>query len=210
MPVRHQVRTRFLISLAAGVLAAALVIPLLGVAAGLLSGWAVLAAVNATWVLGLIWRMDAVQTAAHATGEDPGRRAARLTSTVGSLASLGAVAVVVVEARHAGPLVGIILALIALVSVAASWALIQTDYTLRLAHAYYTDPVGGISFNQDEPPMYTDFAYIAFDVGLTYQVADTNVTRNDIRRVVMAQSLLGYLFGAVILASVINLMAGLG
>ncbi|WP_231562961.1 DUF1345 domain-containing protein [Microbacterium mangrovi] len=210
VPLHHQVRTRFLVSLVAGTIAAAVVIPFLGVAAGLLCGWAILAAVNTTWVLGLIWPMGAVQTRAHATAEDPGRHLARLIATVGSVVSLGAVGVVLVEAKSAPAPMGFILALIALVSVAASWALIQTDYTLRLAHVYYTDPVGGIQFNQEEDPMYTDFAYISFDVGLTYQIADTNVTRNDIRRVVIAQSLLGYLFGAVILASVINLLAGLG
>jgi uncharacterized membrane protein len=208
--MHHQVRTRFLISLLAGVIGAALVIPLLGIAAGLLSGWAVLAGVNATWAIVLIWRMDAEQTRTHAMAEDPGRRVARLIATAGSSASLAAVAVVVVQAKHAPAGLGVILGLVALVSVAASWALIQTDYTLRLAHVYYTEPVGGIEFNQEEAPMYTDFAYISFDVGLTYQVADTNVTRNDIRRVVIAQSLLGYLFGAVILASVVNLLAGLG
>ena len=41
------------------------------------------------------------------------------------------------------------------------------------------------------------------------QVADTNVTRNVIRRIVIAQTLLAYLFGAGILAVAINLVAGL-
>lgn len=81
---------------------------------------------------------------------------------------------------------------------------------LRMAHVFYAAPVGGITFNQDADPCYTDFAYVSFGVGLTYQIADTDVTSNEMRRIVIAQSLLGYLFGAVILASVINLVAGLG
>ena len=67
-----------------------------------------------------------------------------------------------------------------------------------------------IDFNQDEPPEYTDFAYFSVGLGMTYQVADTNVTRNEVRRIVIAQTLLGYLFGAGIIATVINLITGLG
>jgi uncharacterized membrane protein len=80
---------------------------------------------------------------------------------------------------------------------------------LRYARVYYAEPVGGISFNQDEDPRYTDFAYFSVGLGMTYQVADTNVRSNEVRRIVIAQTLLAYLFGAVILATVINLVTGL-
>ncbi|HWT34353.1 MAG TPA: DUF1345 domain-containing protein [Microbacterium sp.] len=199
---------RFLLSLVAGAAGGVVVAFALGIAAGLVAAWGVLATVNVTWVLVLVWGMDAAQTRAHATAEDPGRRTARVIATIGSIASLAAVAVVLIQTKNEPVVESLVLALIALGSVAASWALIQTDYMLRLAHVYYTEPVGGIQFNQDEDPMYTDFAYVSFGVGLAYQIADTNLTRNDVRRVVIAQSLLGYLFGAVILASVVNLMAG--
>lgn len=75
---------------------------------------------------------------------------------------------------------------------------------------YYTEPVGGIAFNQVEEPMYTDFAYVAVGLGMTYQVADTNIQTSELRQIIIAQTLLAYLFGAVILATVINLVANLG
>ena len=37
-------------------------------------------------------------------------------------------------------------------------------------------------FNQDEPPQYTDFAYLATSIGMTYQVSDTNLENPRIRR----------------------------
>jgi uncharacterized membrane protein len=74
---------------------------------------------------------------------------------------------------------------------------------------YYEGDARGIDFNQDEDPEYTDFAYFSVGLGMTYQVSDTDITRNAIRRVVIAQTLLAYLFGAGILATVINLIAGL-
>lgn len=201
---------RSAVSLLVGAVCGVAVAPFLGLAAALLAGWSVVAIVSVTWILLQTWPMDAEKTRTHATREDPGRRIARVVSVVGSVASLGAVAVVLVQTRHASLEVSFLLAAIAVLAVASSWALIQVDYMLRYAYMYYLEPVGGISFNQQEPPMYTDFAYFSVGLGMTYQVADTNVSRNEIRRVVIAQTLLAYLFGAVILATVINLVTGLG
>lgn len=210
-PLHHtRAAMRELIAVVAGALVAIAVTPFLGVAAGLLAGWATLAIVDVVWVLCVIWPMDAAQTRAHALIEDPGRRTARAIAVLGSVASLGAVAVVLLQTRHTGEVVAFLLAGVAVVAVASSWALIQVDYTLRYARDYYGDPVGGIDFNQEEPPAYTDFAYFSLGLGMTYQVADTNVTRGGVRRIVIAQTVLAYLFGAVILATVINLVTSLG
>lgn len=81
---------------------------------------------------------------------------------------------------------------------------------LRYARVFYQDDRGGIDFAQQEDPEYTDFAYFSVGLGMTYQVADTTVRSNAIRRIVIAQTLLAYLFGAVILATIINFIATLG
>ena len=96
-----------------------------------------------------------------------------------------------------------------LLSVLLSWTVVHTVYMLRYARAYYGDPVGGIEFNEEEPPTYTDFAYFSFTVGMTFQVADTNITSKAIRRVTLHHALLSYLFGAVLLGLVINVVATL-
>ncbi|SFR67041.1 Uncharacterized membrane protein [Microbacterium azadirachtae] len=192
-----------------GVAAGFLVTPFLGLAAGLLAAWGALSLVSTVWILLVTWRMDAAQTRAHATEEDPGRRIARLIAVTGSFVSIAAVLVVVLQARHAHGWTQFALAGIAVLSVAASWGLIQTDYMLRYAKLYY-DGSRGISFNQDEDPQYTDFAYFSVGLGMTYQVADTNVTRNAIRRIVIAQTTIAYVFGALILGTIINLVTGLG
>nr|WP_274638059.1 DUF1345 domain-containing protein [Microbacterium bovistercoris] len=200
---------RGIIALAVGCVAGFALAPSLGLAAGLLSGWAAGALTAACWLLIAVWPMDPAQTRTHATTEDPGRSIGRATALLGSVASVGAVVAVLTQTHQARGVLAFVLAGVALVSVAASWLLIQTIYILRLADVYYADPEGGLLFNQDEPPRYTDFAYVAFGVGLTYQVADTNVTTNAMRRIIIGQSMLGYLFGAVILGTVINLLAGL-
>lgn len=207
---RPAILTRGVASLAAGIVVGIAVTPFLGLAAGLLAGWAALSLTSLLIIVPKVWRMDAAQTRSHATTEDPSRRLTRLIALIGSIASLGAVAVVLFQARHADELTSFLLAGTSVVAVAASWGLIQVDYMLRYAHMYYGEPRGGIEFNQDEDPVYTDFAYFSLGLGMTYQVADTNVTVNAIRRTVIAQTLLAYLFGAVILATVINLVTSLG
>jgi len=184
--------------------------PSLGIAGALLAGWAAYALCSVVAILVRLWPMDAEQTRERARKEDPGRRVRRSVAIVGSNASLGAVAVLLIQTRHASVSLSILLDGVAVVAVASSWALIQVDYMLQYANMFYADPIGGISFNQSEDPSYTDFAYFSIGLGLTYQVADTNVSTNAIRRLVIAQTLLAYLFGAVILATIINLVAGLG
>ncbi len=95
------------------------------------------------------------------------------------------------------------------VSVALSWALVHVTFTLRYARAYYGQPEGGIDFNEDDPPNYLDFAYLAVTIGMTFQVSDTNLTSKEMRRIALAHALLSYLFGAVIVALVINVVSSL-
>lgn len=211
---RHsRVAVRGPVSIVAGALVAAVTIPLVDWAGGLLAGWTAVAIVNVVWILCIIWPMDAAQTRDHATAEDPGRVLARTIALVGSIASL--CAVVAVLAYRPEPAAQVIaIAGIAILAVASSWALIQVDYVLRYAHRYYSNAEagrrGGIDFHQEEPPMYSDFGYFSVGLGMTYQVADTDVSTNEIRRIVVGQTMLAYLFGAVILATVINLVTGLG
>jgi uncharacterized membrane protein len=58
-------------------------------------------------------------------------------------------------------------------------------------------------------PTYIDFAYYAFTIGMTFQVADTNITSKPVRRITLHHALLSYLFGAVLLGLVINVVATL-
>jgi uncharacterized membrane protein len=66
------------------------------------------------------------------------------------------------------------------------------------------------SFNQPEAPAYVDFAYVAFTIGMAYQVSDTDLQTRKLRVTALQHSLLSYLLGAVILAMTINLIISLG
>ena len=68
-----------------------------------------------------------------------------------------------------------------------------------------------LDFNQEDPPQYRDFAYVALTIGMTSQVSDTSLKSTVMRfdRHPACPDVLNF-FGAVILATVINLIAGLG
>jgi uncharacterized membrane protein len=172
-------------------------------------GWAAACAVYIVWVWLVVGRFDGATTRLHATREDPGRAMSELLIVLIAVASLLAVAVLLVHTSRAHGLAQGAGAAAALLSVALSWTLLHTVYTLRYARIYYTDPVGGIDFNNDEDPRYVDFAYLSFDLGMTFQVSDTNIQTSQLRSVILRHTLLSYVFGSVVLASTVNLVAGL-
>ena len=101
---------------------------------------------------------------------------------------------------------------VATFTLVVSWMVVNTVYTLRDAHLFFSAPVGGIDFGDNEKseqPSYRDFAYVAFTIGMTYQVSDTNLRDRRLRRSVLAHALLSYVFGVVIVATSIGLIAGL-
>ena len=91
--------------------------------------------------------------------------------------------------------------------IALGWAAIHTTFTLGYARLYYKPPIGGIDFESE--PDYRDLAYLAFTVGMTYQVSDTDISDRQIRRAITRQSLLSFVFGTVIIGTSINVLAGL-
>ncbi|MBQ0902354.1 DUF1345 domain-containing protein [Micromonospora sp. U21] len=164
--------------------------------------------------LGLVWRklwpLDAAQTSRLASYEDPNRAVRDLVLLIACLASLLAVGLVLASAHSAPPgLRREVSGGLGVLSVVLSWLVVHTVFGARYARIYYTGPDGGVNFNQPEPPRYSDFAYVAFTIGTTFQVSDTNLTSNEMRRTVLRHSMVSYLFGAFIIAVTVNLLAGL-
>ena len=143
-------------------------------------GVAALVTVVAVWVR--IWPMDAEQTKANARAEDVARPIADVIILAASVASLGAIGYTLHRAGHAHGSDKVLLIALAITVVSLSWATVHTLYLVRYGDLYYSDPIGGIAFNEDEPPDYHDFAYLAFTIGMTFQVSDTNLSSKTMRR----------------------------
>lgn len=187
-----------------------------GVALAEGTSWSV-AALCATDVAALVFiarvwskvgRADAATTAKIARAEDSSRTVAEAIQVGAGGASLLAVGFTLGQAGHThAPARGLLIAL-GLVSVALAWSSIHTVYALRYARLYYSPPEGGVDFHGDIP-CYLDFAYLALTIGMTFQVSDTDLTGKRVRRTALRHALTSYVFGAVILAITVNLVAPL-
>jgi uncharacterized membrane protein len=173
-----------------------------------LLGWDVIALT----FLGLVWaavaRKDGADTAELASAEDASRVAADAILIAATIVSLLLVGLVLVNASGQRGATRIGSAVVAVVSLMLSWAAIQVVYTLRYAHLYYGH-AGGIDFNGDQAPDYGDFAYVAFTIGMTYQVSDTSITSKAIRTAALWHALLSFLFSIGVVATSVNLVADL-
>lgn len=199
------------------VLAAGAVAVATGAVAGTLTSWqaAVLIAWAASAVTFLMWvwltigRMDAEHTRRLAVREDDSRAAAEVMVLTASVVSLVGVGTAVFKGSRDTGGTEALLVTLGVLSIVLAWAVVHTVFTLRYAHLYYGGIPGGIDFNEDDPPRYLDFAYLSFTIGMTYQVSDTNLQSKAVRTVAFRQGLLSYLFGTVIVAMTINVVAGL-
>jgi uncharacterized membrane protein len=172
-------------------------------------GWDVAGLVFAIWLWSAIWGLDAERTARRALREDPARIVADAVLLSASVVSLIAVALVLAQAGSSHGVTKGLLAGLGVFSVFVAWLVVHTVFTLHYARLYYGHPEGGVNFNERDRPRYTDFAYLAFTIGMTYQVSDTDLETKAIRVAALRQALLSYLFGAVIVASMINLVVNL-
>jgi uncharacterized membrane protein len=205
LPATARVAVSAAFGLVAGVVAAFFTVP----QAAALIGWDVAAVSFLLGVWLTIGRLDPEATQRRATRLDPSRELADAIVVTAGIAILAAVALVLVRAGDAHGGTKAYLLTIGLVSVVFSWLAVHTVFTLIYARLYYGDEVGGIEFNEEDGPDYVDFAYLAFTIGMTFQVSDTNLTAKVVRRAALRHALVSYLFGAVIIALVINIVASL-
>jgi uncharacterized membrane protein len=163
----------------------------------------VAALVFIVWVWIGVRRADPSATSRLARTEDASPVAAESVLIGAGAASLVAVAFALSQAGNASAPARGLLTVLAIGSVALAWTSVHTVHVLRYARLYYSEPEGGVDFG-DEAPDYTDFAYLALTIGMTDQVSDTALTAKRVRRVALHHALLSYLFGAVILAVMVN------
>ena len=153
---------------------------------------------------------DRVRNVAQVEDENAGL--VLFTVSIAAVASLAAVTLQLVSSRG---LQGNALALHYLytgLTVAGSWLLIGCIFSLHYARLFYTgngrEPV--LRFADGEcNPDYWDFHYFSFTISVAVQTSDIGVAGRGMRRVVLAHSLIGFIFNTAIIGFTINIAAGL-
>jgi len=97
-------------------------------------------------------------------------------------------------------------------SVIGSWLLIGVIFSVHYARLFYTWDGKDLALHFAEGldnPDYWDFLYFSFTIGVAVQTSDVSVTTPQMRKIVLAQSLIGFVFNTAILGFSINIAAGL-
>jgi uncharacterized membrane protein len=202
-------RSRLLLSVACGLVAFVPAIVFVPWQVAELIGWSAMAAVFVGSIFIATRHKDSEQTKAMATKEDDSAVAADAILVGASLASLVGVGLALLEASSEKANAHTLITALAFVSVVLSWASVHSVYTLRYARLYYSGAAGGIDWHADDLPDFGDFAYVALTIGMTFQVSDTDIRAKHIRKPALRHALLSYLFGVVVVATMINVVASL-
>jgi uncharacterized membrane protein len=92
-----------------------------------------------------------------------------------------------------------------------SWLLVPAMFTTHYADMFYSAPAEDrpLHFPNTPEPVFWDFAYFSFTIAAACQTADVSTQHAGIRRIVIAHTLISFLFNASILGFAINVTAGL-
>ncbi len=204
-----EARLRLGIALACGIVVAVPIFLLSEWQVAALAGWDVTAVVFMGFIAVATHGKDSAGTKVIATHEDDSRAASEAILVGASVFSLVGIAFALIAAGGTNGLTKSGISALVVLSVLISWASVHAVFTLRYARIYYRDG-GGIDFHSEGvAPDFGDFLYVALTIGMTFQVSDTDLNSRAIRMTALRHALLSYLFGVVVLATTINVVATL-
>ena len=149
----------------------------------------------------------------RAIAHDEGGHLILALTLFAAVASVGALIAELTEAKGQG---GVSRAALAAGTIILSWLFVQVVFAMHYAHLYYLAKTdggahqAGLDFGYtDEEPDYWDFVHFAIVIGATSQTADIVFKSRAMRRVGTLHSIVAFGFNTAILATMINLAAGL-
>ncbi|UVL01215.1 DUF1345 domain-containing protein [Pseudomonas sp. B21-048] len=211
MPLLARTHPRLSAAAALG-LAVGILAPADSIISKILIGW------NAgvwTYLLLMLWltmRAKAPDVKRIAEVEDENAGLVLLLVCVAALASLGTITFELAGSKDLETARKLLRYGFTALTVIGSWLLIGVIFSVHYARLYYTwsgkEPA--LRFAEGlATPNYWDFLYFSFTIGVAVQTADVGVATRDLRKIVLAQSLIGFVFNTAILGFSINIAAGL-
>jgi uncharacterized membrane protein len=205
LPVRVvYARPRTFIALAAGVVAFLLLPGTLRLSTRLVVGWDVFTALYLVLAYIMMLRCDVGHIRRSAVMQDDGRFLLLLLTALGAFASLAAI-VLELGASKGRPAE----MTLAIVTIALSWAIVHTAFSLHYAHEFYrSKKPGGLQFPSGDAKAeadYWDFVYFSFVIGMTAQVSDVGITDRIIRRTATVHGIISFVFNTALIALMVNI-----
>lgn len=133
-------------------------------------------------------------------------------SIAAAVASIGGIVLDLLGVKDAPPAVGLFRLMVAIATILISWTFLHTLFTIHYAHRFYgsTGKGQGLKFAEPvEEPIYWDFLYFSFTIGVAAQTADIGISTVSMRKLALLHAILSFLFNTTILALAINVGASL-
>ncbi len=186
------------------------------------SGWSAISRILTGWnaallvLVPLTYRvmrhLDANQLRARYQEEDPTAPVIVVVVVAAALLSILAIVALLSTLKQVPADVRFGHLLLATMTIVNSWLLVHTMFTLHYVDIYYSVAAGSsppLNFPETPQPVFWDFAYFSFTIGVACQTADVSTMQTGIRRTVAIHSVIAFLFNLAILGFAINVSAGL-
>lgn len=183
--------------------------------------WAVLTRALVGWnaavilLLPLIWlhlgRLRPDQLRERYRADDPSAPVILLVVVSAAVLSIAAIVAFLATLKSVPPDDKVAHIVLASLTVIDSWLLVPSVFTVHYADMFYSadPPEQPLVFPETPQPVFWDFVYFSFTIAAACQTADVSTRHVAIRRVVIIQSVISFLFNVTILGFAINITAGM-
>jgi uncharacterized membrane protein len=208
-----RIRPRMAIATAVGVVVGCLVPDVAHLVTRVLIGWNAGVWLFLVLVGVMMLQADHERVRRNAIAQAEGAPVVLALVTTAAVFSIVAIVVELAAAKGPGARHALSHILFALGTVAGSWVLLPVLFAMNYASLYYRAEHGhGLDFPSADKtfrPDYADFLYFSFTIAVASQTADVSISTRAMRRLVLLQAVLSFVFNTTILAFTINIAAGL-
>jgi len=164
-----------------------------------------------------MWNTNPERTYRHSQDEEPSGLVLLCTVVIFTLTSLAAISLMLDNTKGLNNFMVNFHMALSLLAIFLSWFMVHMYYALHYARIYYDtlpDNTGpdyrkGLDFPTEELVCYRDFLYYSFTIAMCYQTSDVTIISQEIRSLSLIQSILSFIFVALIFGLVVNIVSNL-
>jgi uncharacterized membrane protein len=176
-----------------------------------LTAWNITVVLLLCATFGLVARLNSKQLQKRYEEDDPTAPVILVVVVVAAILSVAAIVAFLTTLKQVDPSQKAAHIVLATLTIVDSWVLVPTIYALHYADLFYSAPPERrpLSFPATPSPVFWDFAYFSFTIAAACQTADVSTCGVEIRKNVVAHSVISVLFNVSILGFAVNVTAGL-
>jgi uncharacterized membrane protein len=202
---------KILVAAAGGLLAYLVLPPEWSALTRTLTAWNITVLLLLCATFGLVARLNAAQLQERYQEDDPTAPVILVVVIAAAILSVAAIVVFLTTLKHVEASQKAAHIVLATLTIADSWLVVPTIYALHYADLFYSAPQDRrpLSFPGTNSPVFWDFAYFSFTITAACQTADVSTRGVEVRKTVIAHSIISVLFNVSILGFAVNVTAGL-